>query len=86
MADLGAAFRAARAGLPSEPPDARLEFASLLVGLAEKSPPALRATLSGAALAFADEALKRHPSDRFGRRAQSIKEEAARLQPKKGAG
>jgi hypothetical protein len=81
--DLDGAFRTARAGLPAEPPDARLEYASLLVGLAEKNTaPDSRSKLSAEASALAVETLERHPSDRYGRRAQSIKEEAARLPPK----
>lgn len=80
FAEVGTRLTAARAALPATPPDARLEFASLLVSLAERSPTAaVRAALSGEALALADDTLKAHPADRFGRRATSIKEDVARL-------
>ena len=82
VADLDAAFRTARVALPAAEP--RLDYASLLVGLAEKNvQPAVRSAMVREALALADEAVKKSPSDRIVRRkADAIKEDAARLSPK----
>jgi hypothetical protein len=82
VADLDAAFRTARAALPAAEP--RLDYASFLVGLAEKnSQPAVRTALVREALALADDAVKKDPGDRIVRRkADAIKEDAARVQPK----
>jgi len=56
----------------------------LLVGLAEKNvQPAVRSAMVREALALADDAVKKSPSDRIVRRkADAIKEDAARLSPK----
>ena len=79
-AELPAAFTAARAALPVTPPDARLSFASLLVGLAERTPAVkTRSAFAVEAQAYVDETLKRHPTGSYSRRAQSIKNDLARL-------
>ena len=79
-AELGPALKSARVAVPSTPPDARLELAELILGVAKKATSTeARATLTREALALADETLKAHPNDRFGRRAASIKEDAGRL-------
>jgi hypothetical protein len=82
VADLDAAFRNARTALSAAEP--RLDYASFLVGLAERhSQPAVRTALVREALALADDAAKKSPGDRIVRRkADAIKEDAARLQPK----
>ena len=84
-AELGPALKSARLAVPSTPSDARLELAELIVALAKKTTSTeARATLATEALAFADETLAAHPNDGLGPRVASIKEEAGRLQGKKG--
>lgn len=82
VADLDTAFRNARVALKAVEP--RLDYASLLVGLAEKNAqPAVRSAMVREALALADAVLKTKPSDRVVlRKAENVKEDAARLQPK----
>lgn len=81
--DLEVSFRNARAALPSAA-DPRLEYASLLVGLAERNrQPAARAALAREALAVADAVVKKNPADRIVReKADAIREDIARLQLK----
>jgi tetratricopeptide (TPR) repeat protein len=82
-ADLEDAFRAARSGLRPEPPDGRLEFAGLIVGLARRSAStADRTALLTEARAVLDETLRSHPTDRFGQRAQSVLQDIARIPSK----
>ncbi|HJR58628.1 MAG TPA: hypothetical protein VJ813_04500 [Vicinamibacterales bacterium] len=80
MRDLDAAFGNARTALSSRKP--RLEYASLLVGLArEYAETDLGAALAREALSLADEALKKYPNDRTVRReAEAIREDLKRLQ------
>ena len=82
VADLDAAFRNARGALKAA--EARLDYASLLVGLAERSAePAVRSALVREALALADAAVKSSAGSRsIQRQADAIKADAARLQPK----
>jgi hypothetical protein len=77
--ELDAAFRKARLGLPAAGP--RLDYASLLIGLAARNAqPAVRTALVREALALADDVVKKSPSDRSIRqKADAVKEEAARL-------
>jgi hypothetical protein len=81
-ANLDATFRNARIALPSA--KSRLEYASLLVGLArDHAQPAVRTALTREAVALADEAVKKSPSDRSVRReADAIREDVRRLQQK----
>jgi len=81
--DLEASFRTARAALPPAA-DPRLEYASLLVGLAERnSNPGVRAALAREALAVADAVVKKSPADRIVReKADAIREDVARLKLK----
>ncbi len=83
IAELDAAFRRARAALPPAA-DPRLEYASLLTGLAQKhARPEVRAALAREALSLVDEVVKQNPSDRIVRRkADAIKEDLAGLRPK----
>lgn len=79
--DLDASFRAARAALTSAEP--RVDYASLIIGLARDAQPAVKTALIKEAVAIADEVSKGHPGDRVLRRkADLIREDAARLQPK----
>ena len=77
--EIDAALLSARKALP-QAPETRLDFANLLVGLAEKaSSPMVRAKFSTEALAFANEVLKTHPTGSFARRAAALKEQVSLL-------
>lgn len=85
IAELPTAFGVARKALPATPPDARLSFASLLVGLAERSTAAaVRATLAAEAEAYTDDILEAHPTGSYHRQAQRLKAELAKLRQTKG--
>lgn len=85
IAELPAGFKVARAALPASPPDARLEFASLLTGLAERTASIpVKTAMAAEALAYANETLKSHPTGFYSRRAQALKDDVARLRQTKG--
>jgi len=82
ITELDAALRKARAALPATA-EPRLEYASLLTGLAKKQvPPEARAALVRDALALVDEVVKKNPADRSVRRkADAIRQNLAALGP-----
>ena len=78
--ELPAGFKAARAALPAAPPDARLSFASLLTGLAQRTASIpVRTAIAAEVRAYADETLKGHPTGSYSRQAQAIRDDLARL-------
>lgn len=81
IADLDAALSKARAALTAV--EARLDYASLLLGIAEDAQPTVKTTLIREARALADEASKKNPTNRIVRsKADSVIKDAARLLPK----
>lgn len=80
-AGLDAAFGRARAGLTLAEP--RVDYASLLIGLAKDAEPPAKAALIREAVALAGDVAKKNPHDRMLRgKADGVLQDAARLQPK----
>lgn len=82
IAELDATLRKARAALPAAA-DPRLEYASLLTGLARKhAVPEVRDVLVREALALVEEIVKKNPADRIVRRkADAIRKDLDALRP-----